>query len=296
MTVSDLKDIITAMHGNLRGDYSFTPENVYQEGSPENRQIIGDLLEGLMLPGSEVHNKENLLELFKYSKDGKACLLLVEHYSNFDYPGFYRLIERDPQLGPEVAASLLPIQGMKLSESSDVTSAFSRSYDTIIIYPSRSIDQVDDPEEAKRVKEISVPINHAAIKELTHKKHHGRMITVFPAGTRYRPWVPDSKKGVREIYSYLKTFDYVVFVSINGNTLRPCESEDMAMDEPCKDVLLFSVSKPQRAKALRKEWQNQAPENYDPRQFVVDKVMNQLDEMHTSNEEIYKERMDSTGS
>lgn len=291
MTVADLKELISAMHSNLQGDYSFSPENVYQEGSPANREIIGGLLDGLMQAGSEIHNKENLQELFKYSQDGKACLLLVEHYSNFDYPALYRLIENDPELGPEVAASLLPIQGMKLSESSDVTSAFSRSYDTIIIYPSRAIDQVNDPEEAKRVKEISVPINHAAIKELTHRKHHGRMITVFPAGTRYRPWVPNSKKGVREIYSYLKTFDYVVFISINGNTLRPCESEDMAMDEPVKDVLLFSVSKPQRAKALRKEWQAEAPEDQDPKQYVVDKVMNQLEEMNTGNESVYQERL-----
>lgn len=291
MTVADLTELITSMHSNLDADYSFTPENVYQEGSKANREMIGNLLETLMIPGSGIHNKENLKELYEYSKDGKACLLLLEHYSNFDYPALFRLIEKDPDLGPEIAQSLLPIRGMKLSEGNDITSAFTRSYDTIIIYPSRSIDQVKDPEELKEIKAISVPINHAAIKELTHRKHHGRMITVFPAGTRFRPWDPDSKKGVREIYSYLKTFDYVVFISINGNTLRPSESEDMTHDKPVKDLMLFSVSKPMRAKKIRKEWQEEAPDNEDPRQYVVDRVMEILSEMHEGNKVEHQRRL-----
>jgi len=291
MTVADFSDQIKQMHKNLTADYSFTPENVYQEGSPENREIIGQILDKLMLPGSGINNKENLLKLHEYSKQGKACMLLIEHYSNFDYPALYRMIQNDPDLGEEIAKSLLPIQGMKLSESSDITSAFSRSYDTIIIYPSRSIDGIKDPDELKRIKEISVPINHAAIKELTHRKHHGRMITVFPSGTRYRPWAPDSRKGVREMYSYLKTFDYSVFISINGNILRPCRSEEMSMDEPTPDVLLFTVSEPFQSKKKRKEWQEAAPEDSDPRQYVVDKVMDNLFQMHEDNHEEQQKRL-----
>lgn len=288
MTVADLTDLIETMHNNLDADYSFTPENVYQQGSKPNREMIGSLLETLMLPGSAINYKENLKELHEYSKQGQACLLLLEHYSNFDYPALFRLIEKDPDLGPEIAESLLPIRGMKLSEGNDITSAFTRSYDTIIIYPSRSIDQVKNPEELKEIKAVSVPINHAAIKELTHRKHHGRMITVFPAGTRFRPWEPDSKKGVREIYSYLKTFDHVVFISINGNTLRPSESEDMTHDRPVKDLMLYTVSKPMKAKKIRKEWQEEAPENEDPRQYVVDRVMGILSEMHEENKAEYQ--------
>ncbi|MDA3851812.1 MAG: 1-acyl-sn-glycerol-3-phosphate acyltransferase [Spirochaetaceae bacterium] len=291
MTVADFKEQIEEMHKNLTGDYTFSSANVYRQGNHENRQIIGAVLDQVMLPGSEIQNKENLQELYNYSKQGKACLLLVEHYSNFDYPGLYRLVEKDEELGPEIAKSMLPLQGMKLSEGSRITSAFTRSYETIIIYPSRSIDQVSDPEEKKRIQEISVPINHAAIKELTHRKHHGRIILVFPAGTRYRPWVPDSRKGVREIFSYLKTFDYVSFISINGNTLKPSESEDMSQDKLSKDVLLFTVSKPLRARTIRKEWQETAPEGSDSRQHVVDKVMETLLEMNTKNEPIQNERL-----
>ena len=59
---------------------------------------------------------------------------------------------------------------MKLSESSALTAAFSNSYNTIVIYPSRSIDLVQDPEKIAEIKKISNPINHAAMKELTKKK------------------------------------------------------------------------------------------------------------------------------
>ena len=135
------------MAANLTGNYEFTPDNVFQEGCPENKRIIGDLVSQLMLPGSRIENAEAFAELRRRSMEGQSCLILAEHYSNFDYPALYKLIEDDNRLGPEIAASLLPIRGMKLSETTPFTAAFSRSYDTIIIYPSRSLDSISDPNE-----------------------------------------------------------------------------------------------------------------------------------------------------
>ncbi|MDC7220220.1 MAG: 1-acyl-sn-glycerol-3-phosphate acyltransferase [Spirochaetales bacterium] len=285
MKVSDYMDQLQVMAKNLEGrDFGFRPDNVYQKGNGENREIIGRLLDSLMLPGSGLENKEALKALYEKSREGKACMLLVEHYSNFDYPCLFRLMEKDAELGPEVASTLLPIQGMKLSEGNPVTAAFSNSYDTIVIYPSRSIDKVEDEDEKRKIREISVPINIAAIKELTHKKHSGHIITVFPAGTRYRPWDPGSRKGVREIYSYLKTFDYLCFVSINGNTLLPSREEAMEKDEPTRDIMTFTFSEPVSAKAFRKEAAAEVPEGEDPKQHVVDKVMDTLFAMHEENE------------
>lgn len=285
MKVADYMEQISWMTKNLEGrDYGFRPDNVYQEGVPENREMIGQMVEKLMLPGSSLENKEALVELTNLSRQGKACMLLVEHYSNFDYPNLFRLIEKDPDLGPEFAARLLPIQGMKLSEGNPVTAAFSCSYDTIVIYPSRSIDKVEDEEERRKIREISIPINIAAIKELTHRKHSGHIITVFPSGTRYRPWEPESRKGVREIFSYLKTFDYLCFLSINGNTLVPCREEAMENDEPCPDIMTYTFSHVIESREFRKEASRNVPEGVDPKQFVVDKVMDTLLKMHEENE------------
>jgi glycerol-3-phosphate O-acyltransferase len=281
------------MSKNLEGhDYSFTPDNVYQEGVPENREIIGQMVDSLMLPGSSLENKDALIELYNHSKNGKACMLLVEHYSNFDYPCLFRLMEKDPDLGPEMANSMLPIRGMKLSEGNPITAAFSCSYDTIVIYPSRSIDSVEDAEERKKIRDISIPINIAAIKELTHRKHSGHIITVFPSGTRYRPWVPSSRKGVREIFSYLKTFDYMCFVSINGNTLVPCRGEVMENDEPVQDLMTYTFSPVMEARKFRRESSSHdVPEGVDIKQHVVDKVMDTLLAMHDANEPARLEKL-----
>jgi glycerol-3-phosphate O-acyltransferase len=274
------------MEANLTGDYSFSPENVYQKGCPENKAILGAFSENFLLPGSRIENTDALKELFRRSQAGESCLILSEHYSNFDFPVFYHLIETTPGLGPEIAETLLPIRGMKLSEDSPITALFTRSYDTLIIYPSRSLDNITDPEELAAIRRISVPINHAAMKEMIDKKKNGRIILVFPAGTRYRPWDPSSKKGVREIHSYIKTFDNVLFLAINGNALPPHESNDMTQDTAVPDLIILSCSDIVRGRDFRKEAEAAAPEGVDPKQFVVDRVMAELETIHNRMEPI----------
>ncbi len=287
-SIDQFAKTVALLQSNLKGDYEIRPDNVFLEGEPKNREIIGSFVEQVWKPGSAIRGVENLKKLHEYSENGKACLLLIEHYSNFDYPALFRMIEKTEGLGPEVAESLLPIQGMKLSASSALTAAFSNSYDTIAIYPSRSIDSEKDPEKQAEIRRVSMPINHAAMRELTHRKYHGNMVVVFPAGTRYRPWDPDSKKGVREIYTYLKAFDYVSFVSINGNLLVPCQEDNMEKDTLNPDVLLFTVSEPVRGKDFRQEKTDETPEGQDPKQYVVDQVMAELDKYHEEAEEYRK--------
>lgn len=285
ISIDQFQQMVSFLQSNLKGDYEARPDNVYLEGEKANRDAIGDFVEKLMKPGSAIRGVENLIKLDKHSREGKACLLLVEHYSNFDYPALFRLVEKTEGLGPDIAERLLPIQGMKLSESSQLTAAFSNSYTTIVIYPSRSIDSEIDPEKIAEIRKVSLPINHAAMRELTHRKYHGNIVVVFPAGTRYRPWEPNSKKGVREIYTYLKAFDYVSFISINGNLLIPSQENDMEKDKLCEDVILYSVSEPVRGKDFRNEKTAQTPEGQDPKQYVVDQVMAELEKNHIKAEE-----------
>ena len=295
MEVADLEQQIIDMGRNLKRDYAFTPENVYQEGCPPNKEIIGLIIDDLMLPGSRIDNIEALVEFHRRSLAGQSCLLLVEHYSNFDFPAFYRLVEKTPRLGPDAAASLLPIRGMKLSESTPITAVFARSYDTIVIYPSRSLDSIEDPEELEKTRKISVPINHAAMREMISRKLDGRIITVFPAGTRYRPWDPESRKGVREIHSYVKTFDNVMFLAVNGNILPPNESDDMTRDEPTPDLLVFTCSPIVSGRRFRKETESSAPEGRDPKQHVVDRVMEELSTLHERAEPARLKELEELG-
>jgi glycerol-3-phosphate O-acyltransferase len=279
--ISDFIPQLPTFESNLTGNYDFGPENVYQEGSSPNKELIGQFVEATMLPGSRIGNIEALVELRSRSLAGESCLILAEHYSNFDFPALYRLTEKSSELGPDVAESYLPIRGMKLSESSPVTAVFTRSYDTIIIYPSRSLDNVSDPKELDAIRKISVPVNHAAMREMIERKHNGRIIIVFPAGTRYRPWDPSSRKGVREIHSYVKTFDNVLFLAINGNSLPPDESNDMTKDELIDDLMILTCSDIVNGRRFRKEFEAMAPEGKDPKQHVVDQVMAELEKINS---------------
>ena len=280
-------DAAIRMTRNMSEIPVITPETVYQEGSPENCKIIAELIDQILTPEAAIRNKENLKTLYNYALEGKSCLILGEHYGNLDFPILYYLIDHDPDLGPEVARSIIAIQGMKLSESdSSVTTQFARSYNTIVIYPSRSIDKISDEAKKVEVRKISTPINHAAMKELITKKHQGRIILVYPSGTRYRPWDPESKKGVREIYSYLKTFDYIIFQAMNGNPLPPSRNDDMGEDVITKDLVYMTFSDVIPGREFRNAKMAETPEGIDPRQYIVDQVMIELDKLHDSVEPI----------
>lgn len=284
VTINDLQSYLQTISDNLVNDYSFRPDNVYQIGSAENREIIGQIVERFLLPGSRIDNAEILAELLSRCRAGQSCLILAEHYSNFDFPMIYRLTEKNSLLGPEAAKSFLPIRGMKLSEVTPFTAPFTRSYDTIVIYPSRSLDKIKDPEKLEEVRKISLPINHAAMRQMIKQKHNGRIIVVFPAGTRYRPWDKSSMQAVREIHSYLKTFDNVMFMAINGNTLPPAQTEVMTDDTAVEDLMILTCSEIVNGRQFLKKEQARTPEGIDPKQYAANRVMEKLMAMHNKVE------------
>ena len=118
-------------------------------------------------------------------------------------------------------------------------------------------------------------------------KKRGQMILVFPSGTRYRPGKPETKRGLREIDSYLRLFDYMLLVGINGNCLRinPENPDDMLEDilEPGKVTLTaYPVLD---CKNFREDVLSALPaDEPDPKKKTVDKVMQILDEIHNQVE------------
>jgi glycerol-3-phosphate O-acyltransferase len=178
------------------------------------------------------------------------------------------------------AEDMFPIAGMKLTETDKKVSAFSNAYNKIIIYPSKSIESETDPEKQKELRNISGPINLAAMKALTKSKNNGKVILVFPAGTRVRPWAPESRNGVREMFSYIKTFDYISFVGKNGNILPPHESDQMDMDMPRPDLVILTAEAPIKGRAYVKSVLEHMLEGEEQKQFVVTQVMKHLFELH----------------
>ncbi|MDR2717613.1 MAG: 1-acyl-sn-glycerol-3-phosphate acyltransferase [Treponema sp.] len=262
-----------------------TGENVYQEGNNDILPILDKMARPLILPGSGVDGMENLEELLAKAESGKACLLLVEHYSNFDLSLVSLLVRLAGGRGDAIAKALIAIAGMKLNEDNPVVAAFASAYTRIVIYPSRSIKGLD--EEKKRVELArSNAINRAAMKALEQLKTQGRLVLVFPSGTRYRPWDPSTKKGVREIDSYLRSFDYMCCVALNGEILH-VQQTDMLNDVVCRDIIRITAGPVQSCVEFRDRARAaaEAAGNEDKKQAVVDAVMAELERLHIGAEE-----------
>jgi glycerol-3-phosphate O-acyltransferase len=157
-----------------------------------------------------------------------------------------------------------------------LTSAYTR----IVIYPSRSLQGLD-PEKNKEEIARSVEINHSATRALIRIKEKGHFVVVFPAGTRYRPGDPSTKRGVREIDSYLRIFDYMCPVAINGNVLH-VNPEDMSKDLVARDLVRLTAGKPISCSAFRDEARAKAEKAgiENKKQAVADAIMELLEEMH----------------
>ncbi|MCL2440513.1 MAG: 1-acyl-sn-glycerol-3-phosphate acyltransferase [Treponema sp.] len=258
-----------------------TEENVYQAGDPDVLSILDEMVEHLLLPGSGLDGFDNLNELFEKAKSGKSCLLLVEHYSNMDL-SIVSLLTRKAG-GREISDSLIAISGMKLNEDNPVVAAFTGAYSKIVICPSRSLQDLD-PEKDKDEILRGNAINRAAMKSIIRHKYKGSLILVFPSGTRYRPWEPDSKKGVRDIDSYIRSFDYLCFVALNGEVLH-VQQTDMMNDAVSKDIVRVTVGPVTSCEEFRNSVLAGLPEEADKKQAVADGIMNELEKMHVAAEE-----------
>ncbi|HCM26948.1 MAG: glycerol-3-phosphate acyltransferase [Treponema sp. GWB1_62_6] len=277
------RDRIMQMMGRARpGEMAITERNVRQEANTAVLPYIDGMISDLLLGGSGVDGAENLVQLYAKAKAGSSCLLLLEHYSNFDLPVFNYLVRRDLPNGDEIADAVIAIAGMKLSETNPVVTAFSEAYSRIVIYPSRSLASLD-PEKDFAEFVRSNAINRAAMKALNKAKKEGKLILVFPAGTRFRPWEPESRRGVREIDSYIKSFDYMCLVSINGEILK-IQPGEMSEDMVEQDIVRMEASPVIECAAFRESAKGATPDDGDKKQAVVDAIMAKLQEMHDRNE------------
>jgi len=266
-----------------------TSETVFQEANEQNRRLIDSILDELVLPGSEIIGIENLIELYRRSQAGESCLMLMEHYSNFDLPAIFYLLTRQDQ--SQIAESIVAIAGMKLNEDSGFVRAFSEAYTRIVIYPSRSLESISDPVKLEEERRRSQQLNMAATRQMIRLKHKGRMVLVFPSGTRYRPGKPSTKRGVKEVDSYIKSFDTMILIGIAGNVLRIHPTGDMSRDLTTRDVMILDVSAPISCEEFRTTARSNVPPGKDPKQHVADAVMERLEVMHVEAEQVRTSRL-----
>jgi len=258
-------------------------DNVYQDGDPDLLVILNEMVAHLILPGSGLEGLENLEELLEKAESGKSCLLLVEHYSNMDLSIVSYLSRIAGGRGKDISDSLVAISGMKLNENNPGVAAFTGAYTKIVIYPSRSVQDLD-PEKDKDEILRANSINRAAMKALIRYKYKGKLVLVFPSGTRYRPGEPETKKGVREIDSYIRSFDYMCFAAINGKILH-VQQTDMLNDAVTNDIVRVTAGPVIKCKEFREKVLTESSNEEDKKQAVADAIMNELEKMHVAAEE-----------
>jgi 1-acyl-sn-glycerol-3-phosphate acyltransferase len=283
------RDRIMRMMGVSRGQAVVSDKNVYQVGNAEVLRFIDSIVEENVLPGSRVDGMDRLYELLEAAEAGEPCLLLLEHYSNFDLPAFHYLLRQEGERGKAVADALLAIAGIKLNETNPVVLAFTEAYTRLVIYPSRSIeiikDNLKDPKELVAEVMRSSTINRAAMHALAELKKSGKLVLVFPSGTRFRPWDPSTKRGVREIDSYIKSFSKMALVAINGNILRfGSSAAAMEDDLVCQDRVVYTVGPIIDCAHFREAVKHEHRLRDDKKQAIVDEIMAQLERIHEAAE------------
>ncbi len=269
-------------------------ENVYQEANKDILPYMDGMLADNFLPGSRIEGLANFNSFLEQVKSGKRGLILMEHYSNLDLPALSYLLRRDGgEPGQDLADRIVAIAGMKLNEDDPLVRAWAECYSRIVIYPSRSLASITDPEKFAAEEAKSKRINMASMRALDAARKRGQVVLVFPSGTRFRPGMPETKKGVREIDSYLRLSDVMILVSINGNCLRISDEnpKDMLCDIVSEDVMVLSGSPVMECKKFRNDILS-GLEGFDgdKKQIVVDKIMDILNEQH---EKVEGERLPS---
>ena len=282
------KAVINRIVSGAREQRPVSETDVLQQGKSETLPLIDKILDDHILPGSGIEGKNNLDILVEAMAKEESCILLVEHYSDFDLPGLHYLLRKEGEHGRKIADALVSIAGIKLNESNPIVSAFADAYTRIVIYPSRSLEIIKknykDPNRLYHEIRRSMVINRAAMKALGEVKKSGKIVLVFPAGTRYRPGDPGSKRGVREIASYIKSFKYFCLVSINGNILRINPTGEMEDDLLTPDTLVYTFGPVRKCADLLAHVKEEHHFREDKKQEIVDHIMEELEMMHIEAE------------
>lgn len=283
------KDLISSLIKNFGKPSQVSPEAVLLEANKTAQRVSEGFASSFMTQESSVEGIENLQELSRRAQEGASCLILLEHYSNADYPCFHALLTR---LGEqELADKLIAMAGVKLYEDTPLTNFMIKAYRSLFVYPSRSIARLGDSEADKAEKERSTKINMASLRKLMEIKRQDNIVALFPAGTRYRPGKPETKQVIREVASYLKQFDYCVFVGINGNILR-IVSENMEEDRVTRDTIVFSVSPVTKTSDFIRDALStfQGEDAEEQKDWICLAVSRELDKMHEIGLQVYHEK------
>lgn len=259
-------------------------ENTWQPANLKNRSIVLELMSKLVHTNSKIVNPENLQQLNSIIESNKSCIIMSEHYSNFDLPVLFYLVENFYKDLMPVLEKIVSLAAYKLNKEHKVVLAFSEGFNRIMIYPAReklNIKENPTEEEQEELHQLE-NINRKAIKNMLKARSEGKIILMFPSGTRYRPEKPESRHALEQSASFLKRFDYVCFIGIAGNTLVVNPNNNMTEDILRKDVMVYYIDTPK----LTSEFMAEAGNDTTNKQQIADYITNHLLTLHEKAEHI----------
>jgi glycerol-3-phosphate O-acyltransferase len=259
-----------------------TKQNVFQKAFKENREHVCELCLAYMKEGSGIKGFENVEKLYNLAQKGKSCLITAEHKSNLDVPNLYALFYSKYREYMHIFEKIVFIAGKKLNEDNPAIRAFAEKFNRLVIVPKTT--DIQSEEEKKEM----FAINKAAQKWLRENKDKGYMFLIFPTGTRTRDWMPETKKGIRESFNYLKNFDYFATLSIDGNTMPVSKTGSMTDDKCVEDKVVFTFGEVMSSYDFITEKIKELGKNVsDFKQAVVDELMKMIYEGHNKPDVAY---------
>lgn len=254
-------------------------DNVFQEIHPDGRPVLEEVVAELAGPESRIEGKQHLVELARLAESGASCLILPEHLSNFDVPVLWYLMKHAGEACAAAFERIVFIAGRKLNEESPIVKVFAEMFTRLIVSPKTFYDEIPDGPEKEELIRQSQLINRAAYRRMKELKKNGYIFLLYPTGTRYRPWEPESGRGLREVDSYLRSFDYFVTGATLGNLLPPQQGVAMEDEIPVEEDVVMRFSPVQSAAEFRSAAIAAAPQGADPKQYAVDRIMEQIAEL-----------------
>jgi len=281
----------------MHEDTEITPDNVYQEAHKENRDLLLEIMRKCHLPGSNILGVENLIELNKLAEQGKSCLILSEHTSNLDVPSlFARFYDHENESLKDIFERFIFIAGTKLN-ALPMVKLFTEMFSRVVVYAFRTLNEIKNDDERKEEVELANRINLKSTRKIGELRNKGFIFFLYASGTRYRPWDPETKKGISAIHSYLNSFDYFCCVSVSGNNMPPEEHEDMTKETICDDVIILNFGEVTDSR----EYLKKVVESQDVvtaidcegkeqiKQFVADTIMDKIDILHKAGDDYRRE-------
>ena len=168
--------------------------------------------------------------LHELAARGTRRSVLSAHVSNLDVPALYTLLRH---CGEEALfEDIIFIAGRKLTEGCKSIKSMAEVFSRVVI--SAKSSKMSEQEVS-----VGLAINKAAGRS-SPSCRAGEGVPVL--SNRHED--PDGRAagdhGLREIYNYLRKFEYCVFCGVRGNILPPRDDVDMIDEFPRRDTIVYT--------------------------------------------------------